>query len=90
MRSPRAIPQSGAWRLRASVSRKNRSAVVSEMRKMMAPMMFGSAKGYAWRNRLPPNSPGNRSAGFAKSPPNAGPKIDPIDHTSGIMEKARG
>ena len=60
------------------------------IRKSMLATIFGKAKGNAIKNLLWPNKAGKFSAGFAKNPPNDGPKIDPKDHTSGIMENARG
>ena len=52
--------------------------------------MLGRAKGYFFKNQLLPNRPGYCSAGRAKKPPNAGPKTEPMLHTRGMREKARG
>jgi len=51
---------------------------------------FGRAKGYALKNLFSPNRCGYLAAGFAKAPPNAGPKILPIVQTRGMTLKALG
>jgi len=64
--------------------------VMIPMRNKELATRFGSKKGNLMSNLLSPNIPDKFSAGFAKKPPNEGPKIDPRLQTSGIMENARG
>ena len=51
---------------------------------------LGSANGNAFKNLLLPNNAGRFSAGFAKIPPNEGPKMEPSVHTRGMTENAGG
>lgn len=53
-------------------------------------MRLGKRKGNFSKNLLPPNNKGRFSVGFANIPPNEGPKIEPMVHTKGMIEKALG
>lgn len=58
--------------------------------KMAAAIKFGSKNGNLVKSLFPSNRPGRLTVGLAKKPPNAGPRTDPIDHTNGMTENARG
>lgn len=58
--------------------------------KKTAEAKLGRMKGYSFRNTDPPNRFGCLTAGRAKAPPKAGPKILPMVQTSGMTLKARG
>lgn len=87
---PRTRPGSYRSRFDSKVSSKNKNPVKIPTTKKQAEARFGNANGYRLRNSIPPNKPGCFSAGRAKAPPNAGPKILPIVQTSGIKLNARG
>lgn len=69
---------------------RKRTPVVNPIKKNTHPTRLGRAKGYFFKNTLFPKSSGCLSAGFAKAPPNAGPKILPIVHIRGMTLKALG
>ena len=69
---------------------KKRMPVKIPTRNRQLATRFGRRNGNLISNLLCPNSPGMFSAGFAKKPPKDGPKIEPILHTSGMIEKALG
>jgi hypothetical protein len=58
--------------------------------KKIPAIRLGSAKGNLAKNVLWPNISGKFSTGFAKKPPNAGPRVLPTAHTSGRILKAFG
>jgi len=59
-------------------------------RKRILMQRFGKAKGNRSRSLTLPKSFGSLLTGYTKAPPNAGPNIEPIVHTKGMIEKARG
>lgn len=67
--------------------RKNIPVEIPVRKKKLA-TIFGSRNGNLIKRVLLPNSAGMFSAGFAKKPPNDGPKIEPKLHTRGMMENA--
>lgn len=56
--------------------------------KKMAATRFGSRNGNFRNKALWPNNVGNCLSGCAKNPPKAGPRMLPMDHTSGMIENA--
>lgn len=69
---------------------RNKNPVEIPIKNKILATMFGRRKGNLISNLLFPNKPGMFSAGFAKKPPNEGPKIEPRDQTRGMIENARG
>ena len=66
------------------------AAVDTDPRKTTEATRLGRRKGYFSQNATPPKTLGNWSAGLAKKPPKAGPKMEPSDQTRGMSEKAMG
>lgn len=67
--------------------RKNIPVEIPVRKKKLA-TIFGRRKGNLINRVLFPNNAGIFSAGFAKKPPNDGPKIEPKLHTKGMIENA--
>ena len=57
---------------------KNNIPVTRPTKKNRDDTIFGKANGYLFRSLLLPKVSGNREAGLASAPPNAGPKMLPV------------